>query len=43
MAFNRYGNVRLGDCDGGVEFSQRSWAAMCFCVGVGAGLMYCRA
>lgn len=40
LAFSRYGNVRLGDYDGGVEFSQRSWAAMLFCAGVGAGLMY---
>lgn len=40
LAFSRYGNVRLGDYDGGVEFGQLSWVAMLFCAGVGAGLMY---
>ncbi len=40
LAASRYGRVTLGDKDSRVEFSTPSWAAMLFCAGVGAGLLY---
>lgn len=40
LAASRFGQVRLGDADGGPEFPTSSWIAMLFCAGVGAGLMY---
>jgi BCCT family betaine/carnitine transporter len=40
LAASRYGKVRLGDPNGRPEFSTRSWVAMLFCAGVGAGLLY---
>jgi len=41
LAFSRYGDIRLGDCeDDKPEFSEISWVGMLFCAGVGAGLMY---
>ena len=40
LATSRYGMVRLGDPDSRPEFSTRSWVAMLFCAGVGAGLLY---
>ncbi len=40
LAFSRYGKIRLACDDEPPEFSDLSWAAMLFCAGVGAGLMY---
>lgn len=40
LAASRYGRLRLGADDEPAEFSYPSWAAMLFCAGVGAGLMY---
>ena len=40
LALGRYGKIRLASGDEGPEFNDASWAAMLFCAGVGAGLMY---
>ncbi len=40
LALGRYGKIRLAAGDEQPEFSDVSWAAMLFCAGVGAGLMY---
>jgi len=40
LAAGRYGKVRLAAGDEQPEFSTLSWAAMLFCAGVGAGLMF---
>jgi BCCT family betaine/carnitine transporter len=40
LALSRYGKIRLASGDEQAEFSDTSWAAMLFCAGVGAGLMY---
>ncbi len=40
LAASRYGRVKLGDADSRPEFTTRSWLAMIFCAGVGAGLLY---
>jgi len=40
LAMSRFGKVRLAAGDEQPEFSDLSWAAMLFCAGVGAGLMY---
>jgi BCCT family betaine/carnitine transporter len=40
LAFGRFGSVVLGRGGDRVEFSSRSWVAMLFCAGVGAGLLY---
>lgn len=40
LASGRFGSVKLGDPSDTPEFSYPSWAAMLFCAGVGAGLMY---
>jgi len=40
LAFGRYGKVKLGAADSKPEFTTASWAAMLFCAGVGAGLLY---
>jgi len=40
LAFSRYGKVRLAAGDEKPEFSNASWAAMLFCAGVGAGLLF---
>jgi BCCT family betaine/carnitine transporter len=40
LALGRYGKIRLAVDDEPPEFSDLSWAAMLFCAGVGAGLMY---
>jgi len=40
IAFGRYGKIKLGEEDEKPEFSTFSWAAMLFCCGVGAGVVY---
>jgi BCCT family betaine/carnitine transporter len=40
IAFGRHGRVRLGEPDSRPDFSALSWAAMLFCAGVGATLLY---
>ncbi|MSQ99074.1 MAG: BCCT family transporter [Xanthomonadales bacterium] len=40
LALGRYGKVRLAAGDEQPEFSDFSWAAMLFCTGVGAGLLF---
>jgi BCCT family betaine/carnitine transporter len=40
LAIGRYGSIRLAEGDEQPEFSDASWAAMLFCAGIGAGLMY---
>jgi BCCT family betaine/carnitine transporter len=40
LALSRYGKIRLAAGDEQPEYSDTSWAAMLFCAGVGAGLMY---
>ena len=40
ISFSRYGKIRLGDEGEKPEFSSFSWAAMLFCAGVGAGVVY---
>ena len=40
LACSRYGAVRLGGDGTRPEFGIISWAAMLFCAGIGAGLMY---
>jgi BCCT family betaine/carnitine transporter len=40
IAYGRYGKIRLGAEDEKPEFSTFSWAAMLFCCGVGAGVVY---
>jgi BCCT family betaine/carnitine transporter len=40
LAFSRYGKVLLGNEGEQPEFGETSWAAMLFCAGVGAGLMF---
>ncbi len=40
LAAGRYGKVLLGQPGDQPEFSTRSWVAMIFCAGVGAGLLY---
>lgn len=40
IAFGRFGKVKLGDENEKPEFSTFSWAAMLFCCGVGAGVVY---
>ena len=40
LAFGRFGKVRLGTPDSRPEFSTVSWAAMLFCAGIGAGMLY---
>ncbi len=40
LAFGRFGSVLLGTAGDRPEFSDYSWAAMLFCAGVGAGLMF---
>lgn len=40
LALGRYGKIRLAAGDEPPEFGDFSWAAMLFCAGVGAGLMY---
>jgi len=40
IAASRFGAVRLGTTDSKPEFATRSWVAMLFCTGVGAGLLY---
>ena len=40
LALGRYGKIRLAAGDEPPEFGDLSWAAMLFCAGVGAGLMY---
>ena len=40
LAFGPYGQVLLGTAGDRPEFSDYSWAAMLFCAGVGAGLMF---
>ena len=40
LAIGRFGKIRLSKDDEQPEFGELSWAAMLFCAGVGAGLMY---
>ena len=40
LAMSRYGRVILGNANDRPEFSTRSWVAMIFSTGVGAGLLY---
>ena len=40
LAASKYGKIRLAAGDEQPEFGGLSWAAMLFCAGVGAGLMY---
>ena len=40
LAFGRHGRRRLGGDDATPEFGNRSWMAMLFCAGIGAGLLY---
>lgn len=39
LAFGRYGRVKLGKPDDGVEFAEVPWAAMMFSAGIGIGLV----
>lgn len=40
VSFSRFGKIRLGEEDEKPQFSMFSWAAMLFCAGVGAGVVY---
>ncbi len=40
LAASKYGKIRLSAGDEQPEFGSLSWAAMLFCAGIGAGLMY---
>lgn len=40
LASSRFGRVRLGGTEAEPEFSTRSWIAMLFSAGIGAGLLY---
>lgn len=40
VAFNRYGKIKLGDKGEKPEYKTFSWAAMLFCAGIGAGIIY---
>lgn len=40
ISFSRYGKIRLGHEKEKPEFKTFSWAAMLFCCGVGAGVVY---
>ncbi|WP_105617175.1 BCCT family transporter [Vallitalea okinawensis] len=40
IAFSKYGKIKLGDQDDKPEFKTFSWAAMLFCAGIGAGVIY---
>lgn len=40
LAFGRFGGVVLGQPGDTIEFRTRTWVAMLFCAGVGAGLLY---
>jgi BCCT family betaine/carnitine transporter len=40
LALGRYGRVRLSSDDEPPEFKDFSWAAMLFCAGIGAGLLF---
>lgn len=40
IAFSRIGRISLGHPDDKPEFSTVSWAAMLFCAGIGASIMY---
>ncbi len=40
VAFSRYGKIKLGDAHSKPEFNNFSWAAMLFCAGIGASIIY---
>jgi len=40
IATSRFGRIRLSAAESNPEFTTRSWIAMLFCTGVGAGLLY---
>lgn len=40
IAFSRYGKIKLGNADEKPEFNNFSWAAMLFCAGIGASIIY---
>src|SRR5690554_4222651 len=40
IVFSDIGQIKLGDADEPVEFKTMSWAAMLFCGGIGASILY---
>lgn len=40
IAFSPYGKIKLGDTHSKPEFNNFSWAAMLFCAGIGASIVY---
>jgi len=40
IIFSDIGQIKLGDPDDAVEFKTVSWAAMLFCGGIGASILY---
>jgi len=40
IAFSRFGQIKLGDVHDKPEFNTFSWAAMLFCAGIGASIIY---
>ena len=40
VVFSDIGQIKLGDADEKPEFSTASWAAMLFCGGIGASILY---
>ena len=40
VSISKYGKVKLGEVDEKPEFRTFSWAAMLFCAGIGAGIIY---
>lgn len=40
LIFSDIGSIKLGERDEGTEFSTVSWAAMLFCGGIGASILY---
>ncbi|MDP8101209.1 BCCT family transporter [Phocoenobacter atlanticus] len=40
ISFSDIGNIKLGKPEDDIEFKTSSWAAMMFCGGIGAGILY---
>jgi len=40
ISFSKFGKIRLGEKNEKPEFNNFSWAAMLFCAGIGAGIIY---
>lgn len=40
ISFSDIGNIKLGKAGDGIEFKTGSWAAMMFCGGIGASILY---